>query len=177
MSRPDTSYEAHAARFAELRSGIGADVVEHWSRRYLRPGADVLDLGCGHGFPVGWVLSKHEVRLHAIDASPSLAARYAAMLPSAIVRCEDVRDSALFGRGFDAVVMVGLLFFLEADEQAALLGRVARALKPGGRLLFTAPAQRHGWDDAMTGQRLRSLGWTRYRELLEENRLRFAGGV
>ena len=168
-------YETHADAFMQARSGIGAEVLERWARTYLRPGAEVLDLGCGHGFPVGWVLSKHDVDLYAIDSAPTLLAAYRKLLPRATTRLEDVRDSTLFGRGFDAVVMVGLIFLLSPDEQEALLGKVARALKPGGRLLFTAPTQVHAWDDVLTGQPLRSLGWSRYRALLAENGLRFAG--
>ena len=150
-------------------------MLERWARGYLRPGVDVLDLGCGHGFPVGWVLSKHDVNLFAIDSAPTLVARYQSLMPRARTRVEDVRDSELFGRGFDAVVMIGLIFLLDEDAQVALLGRTARALKPGGRLLFTAPTQVHSWDDVLTGRRLRSLGWTRYRDVLRENGLRFAG--
>jgi cyclopropane fatty-acyl-phospholipid synthase-like methyltransferase len=157
------------------RSGSGADVIERWARTFLRQDQSVLDLGCGHGFPVSWVLSKHEVALFAIDSAPSLLAAYQKTIPRATVWCEDVRRTDLFGRGFDAVVMVGVIFLLEEEEQAVLLARISKALKPGGRLLFTAPAQQHEWTDVLTGQTLRSLGWSRYKQCLNQNGLRFLG--
>jgi cyclopropane fatty-acyl-phospholipid synthase-like methyltransferase len=157
------------------RSGSGADVVERWARTFLRKGQSVLDLGCGHGFPVSWVLSKHEVDLFAIDSAPSLLAAYQKTIPTATVRCADIRTTNFFGRGFDAIVLVGVIFLLEKEEQAALLVRISKALKPGGRLLFTVPAQQHEWTDVLTGQTLRSLGWSHYKRCLMQNGLRFVG--
>ena len=169
MSNP---YEIHAADFIAARSGIGARAVERWARAHLRPGGQVLDLGCGHGFPVSWVLSKHEVEVFGIDASPTLVAEFRRRWPGLTVRCEDVLESDLYGRAFDAVTMIGLVFLFSPADQERLIGRAARALKPGGRLLFTAPAQVHEWDDVLTGQRLRSLGEARYAAILRENGLR-----
>ncbi len=170
-----TPYETHADAFMAARSGAGAKVIEGWARQYLRSGQSVLDLGCGHGFPVSWVLSKHDIDLFAIDNAPSLVAAYEKTIGTATVRCEDILTSDFFGRGFDAVVIVGVIFLLEEADQAALLSRAAKALKPGGRLLFTTPAQRHAWKDVLTGQPLRSLGWSQYRQILTDNDLRFVG--
>ena len=46
------------------------------------------------------------------------------------VSCEAVEDSSFFGRTFDGVIAVGLLFLLSAAEQRDLIRRVAFALNP-----------------------------------------------
>lgn len=62
----------------------------------------------------------------------------------------------------------GLLFLLEPGAQARVIEKVARALKPGGRFLFTAPREPVEWLDGMTGRPSRSLGEDAYRRLLRE---------
>ena len=58
------------------------------------------------------------------------------------------------------------MFLLPADEQRRLLHKVADALVPGGRFLFTSPAQPCEWQDILTGLGSRSLGAAEYGRLL-----------
>lgn len=49
-----------------------------------------------------------------------------------------------------------------------MIEKVARALEPGGRFLFTAPSQPLEWLDAMTGRPSLSLGAPAYERLLRD---------
>jgi cyclopropane fatty-acyl-phospholipid synthase-like methyltransferase len=164
---PSSSYEAVASEFMTLReqSGIGVAAVRAWARS-LEPGASVLDLGCGHGVPVSAALIDGGFDVYGIDSSPSLTAVFRRRFPHAHVACEEIAESNFFGRNFDAVVAVGLMFLLSADVQERLIRRVAQTLNPGGRFLFTSPAEACDWEDILTGQRSLSLGAGVYKNLL-----------
>ena len=62
----------------------------------------------------------------------------------------------------------GLLFLLDPAAQALVIEKVARALEPQGRFLFTAPRQPLEWLDGMTGRRSQSLGEHTYERLLRD---------
>lgn len=49
-----------------------------------------------------------------------------------------------------------------------MIARVAKALRPGGRFLFSAPREACEWQDLLTGRRSVSLGEAGYARLLEE---------
>ncbi len=89
--------------------------------------------------------------------------------------CEPAEESGFFGRTYDGVVAVGLLFLLPPEAQQALIRRVGAALKPGGRFLFTAPVQAAVWADATTGRPSVSLGDDACRRTLTEAGLDVAG--
>ena len=158
-------WEDVAARFIALRSRVGVATVRAWARS-LSPGAAVLDLGCGSGVPISEALLNDGFAVHGVDASPSLVAAFRQRFPRAPVACESAEESELFGRSFDGVVAVGLVFLLPAPTQGRLIGRVASALRPAGRFLFTAPEQECSWVDALTGRPSMSLGAEAYREAL-----------
>jgi SAM-dependent methyltransferase len=160
-------YEAAAAEFIAARSSVGASTVHQWAAT-LRPGAHVLELGCGTGAPVATTLTDAGCVVWGIDASPTLLAEFRRRCPSAPAACEPVETSPFFGRTFDAVVAIGLLFLLPAEVQSAVIRRVADALEPGGRLLFTAPRQAVIWPDALTGRPSIGLGDAAYRHSLSE---------
>lgn len=164
-------WEAVAREFIAARSGVGADVVRSWSRS-LPSGAAVLDLGCGTGVPVSIALAEQGCRLHGIDASPTLVEAWRRRFPHAPVACEAAEASAFFNRQFDGIVAIGLLFLLEPSAQRTVIARVAAALVPDGRFLFTAPVQAAGWNDLLTGRASVSLGRDAYRRLLAEAGLR-----
>lgn len=160
-------YEALAAEFMSHRtkSSIGAETVRGWARA-LPEGAAVLDLGCGHGVPISAALAAEGAAVYGVDASPSMIAAHAERFPDAQVDCRAIEESEFFGRTFDGVVAWGLMFLLTPASQARLIAKVAAALVPGGRFLFTSPRQPCEWLDSVTGRTSVSLGADEYRRLL-----------
>ena len=169
-------WEAIAESFIRdaRRSTVGVSTIRTWAESVVsdRTGRAVLDLGCGPGTPRSEVLFDAGLHVFAIDASPTLAAAYRQHFPGAWVACESVDESHFFDRTFDAVLCWGLVFLLPVEEQRSLIHRVSRALKPGGRFLFTAPAAKCTWADISTGQPSQSLGTEEYRKALEGAGLR-----
>jgi SAM-dependent methyltransferase len=96
----------------------------------IRPGERVLDVGASDGrfgrrLPEGVVYE-------TLDTDPAVRANYRspADLPAA---------------AFDAVACFETIEHLSLDEAHALLGAVARALRPGGRLYVSTPNIHHPW--------------------------------
>lgn len=168
----DTSngYDAIADTFVAARSDVGLDLVTLWAAS-LPKGASIVDVGAGHGLPLTRALVEVELDVFAIEASQTLAAALRCNLPGVKIACEPAETSAFFHRTFDAAIAVGLIFLMEEVTQAELLRRIAGALRPGGRLLFSAPHQTCAWTDLLTGQSSRSLGHAAYQRLLSANAL------
>jgi SAM-dependent methyltransferase len=129
-------------------------------------GAAVIDLGCGPGFPITEVLVAEGFSVFGVDAAPTFVEAFRRNLPNTPVACEAVQDSMFFDRTFDGVLAWGLIFLLSIEDQRRLIQRMAGQLIPGGRLLFTSPAEPIVWNDAMTGLESRSLGADEYRRHL-----------
>lgn len=170
MSDRSNGYEGIAAEFMAVRSrapstAIGAKEVCAWARTFPR-GATVIDLGCGSGLPLTRILVGEGLKVYGLDASPTLVEAFRHNLPNVPVACGSVEDSTFFNRTFDGVLAWGLIFLLLPEAQRALLQRIGGILRPGGRLLFTSPAEPVVWNDVMTGQESRSLGAAEYRRLL-----------
>jgi SAM-dependent methyltransferase len=126
----------------------------------------VIELGCGPGIPITEVLVGEGLNVFGVDAAPSFVEAFRRNLPNTPVVCEAVQDSRFFDRSFDAVLAWGLMFLLGAEDQHRLIEKIAGILVPGGRLLFTSPAEPVVWNDAMTGLESRSLGAEEYRKQL-----------
>ena len=158
---PSNGYEAAAARFMAARSRIGVDQVRAWARA-LPAHATVLDIGCGYGVPVTEALLAEGCRVFAVDASPSMVSAFHGRFPDVPIVCEAAEASSFFGRTYDGIVAWGLMFLLARNAQHHVIASMARALASGGTFLFTAPAQRCTWRDALTGQLSTSLGSRAY---------------
>lgn len=166
-SDPASGWDAIADRFAALRSEVGSDVVRRWARQ-LPPGAEIVDVGCGTGWPIARVLADAGLAVSGIDPSPTLLAAFCETLPGAPAACEPVQTSSFFDRRFDGAVAIGVLFLLSETDQRSAMARIAAALRPGGRLLFSAPRVACHWRDTLTGRMSLSLGEGGYRALLAE---------
>jgi SAM-dependent methyltransferase len=153
---------------------IGVTEVRKWAKT-LPHGSSVIDLGCGPGLPITSVLIEEGLEAFGVDAAPSFVAAFQQNLPGTPVVCESVLESSFFDRKFDAVLSIGLMFLLKAEEQRRLIQRCADALLPGGHLLFTAPVEQHIWTDVMTGLESTSLGAEEYRGQLAAVGLAVAG--
>jgi len=165
-------YEAISEEFLARRGNsrtrsiaIGVEEVRK-SAKTLPRGSSVIDLGCGPGFPITVVLVEEGLQVFGVDAAPSFVAAFQRNLPGTPVVCESVLESRCFDRTFDAVLSIGMMFLLKAEEQHRWIRRFAEILAPGGRLLFTSSAKPAVWNDVMTGVESVSLGAEEYKKLL-----------
>jgi SAM-dependent methyltransferase len=100
----------------------------------LRDGADVLELGCGRGVPVGRELAKRH-RLTGVDISAAQVELARHHVPEASFIHADYTELDVAASSLDAVVAILTLTHVPRDEHAALLERIAEWLRNGGFLL------------------------------------------
>jgi SAM-dependent methyltransferase len=169
MQRMDAAhfYEMQALKYLDARdrSRVGIEIVQSWARS-LPSGSTVVEIACGGGYPITQVLVDAGLAVWAIDTSPTLLRQFRLRFPLIPTQCASALDSDYFGRTFEAVISIGLVFLLHEDEQLAFLHRVSKILKPGGRFLFTAPVETGTWQDVTTGLECWSLGRIAYTRAL-----------
>ena len=108
----------------------------------LAAGARILDLGCGCGIPVSRELAER-YQVTGVDISPLQIERARRLVPGARFVCADMAEVEVAPGSFDAAVAFYSLINLPLSEQASVIGRVARWLEPGGRLL--AVVGKYAW--------------------------------
>jgi SAM-dependent methyltransferase len=160
-------YIAGRGTRALVGDSIGAATVRAWAQAFP-PGATLLDLGSGPGEPSTRILREAGLATYAVDASSTMVAAFRERFPGVPIEHNTVEASAFFDRTFDGVLAWGLLFLLQPVTQALVIEKVARALNPGGRFLFTAPKEPLEWEDAMTGRQSQSLGAQTYERLMRD---------
>jgi len=113
------------ALLVALTSGLAADEA-------------ALDLGCGAGVPVTrWLAERLAVT--GVDLSTRQLALAREAVPGATFVQADMGAVDFPPASFAAVVSLYAIIHLPREEQPALLARIARWLKPGGRFLATWP--------------------------------------
>jgi SAM-dependent methyltransferase len=118
-----------------------ADRFNRWvlSRFERHLGEDVLEVGCGLGnFTVLMAARGH--RVTGIDIDPAYvetARKRLAGFAGVYVACGDA-TAADWSERFDTVVALDVVEHIEDD--CAFLARLARVLKPGGKLVVKVPA-------------------------------------
>ena len=110
-----------------------SDWVVRWTP-LLPPGAQVLDLACGHGRHVHWLVgAAHHVT--AVDRDPALLAPLAGLAHTLVADLE-ADPWPLPGRQFDAVLVTNYLW-------RPLFPALKAAVTPGGLLIYETFAQAH----------------------------------
>lgn len=100
----------------------------------LRPGASVLDLGCGAGIPTAAYLSE-EFAVTGVDISAGQVDAARRNVPAARFIHADMATVELPEASFDAVLALYSLSHLPRDEHGPALARIARWLRPNGLLV------------------------------------------
>jgi ubiquinone/menaquinone biosynthesis C-methylase UbiE len=102
--------------------------------------ADVLDLGCGCGVPVSASLAAAGHRVTGVDFSEVQISRARTLVPAATFIQADATAVSFPDDSFDAVVCLYMLIHLPLADQPTVIARIARWLRPGGKLLVTTGA-------------------------------------
>ncbi len=109
----------------------GADVIGLLD---VRPGAKVLDLGCGNGTLTA-ELAARGFEVTGMDASASMLELARSTHPELCFVQGDATSFSL-PQPVDAVFSNAVLHWIDADRQPDALAHVAAALRPGGQFVF-----------------------------------------
>ena len=124
-------------------------------RGRIRPGARVLDAGCGGGRNLVYLL-REGFDVHAVDEDPQaivyvreMAAALAPGLQPEQIRLDAVERMSFPDDWFDVVISNAVLHFARDDKQFdAMVHEMWRVLKPGG-MLFARLASSIGMTEPM----------------------------
>ncbi|MFJ4466689.1 class I SAM-dependent methyltransferase [Streptomyces sp. NPDC089424] len=155
--RAATVFDAIGAAYEQAFAGSAAHRASlEWLLGRLEPGSRVLDVGSGTGRPTAQVLADAGHDVLGVDVSPVMVELAARQVPDASFRCADIREISLPDASFDAVCVYFSLLQLSRAEQSALLGRLVRAVRPGGHLvLATVPLDVEDVEAVFMGQPVR----------------------
>jgi SAM-dependent methyltransferase len=141
-------YQEHGDRFEALAAPFGQAMLDTVR---VEPGERVLDVGCGYGSttieaaervaPTGRVVG---VDISAAMLQPAHQRVLAAGLDNVELLEADAQVHPFDAASFDAVISrFGTMFF---EDPEAGFGNLARALRPGGRLVFVC------WQDPLKSE-------------------------
>jgi cyclopropane fatty-acyl-phospholipid synthase-like methyltransferase len=141
----------------------------------LKPGSQILDIGCGNGIPIARALLSAGHQVVGLDSSSEMLVRFRANCPEATALYARVDQNPLPACAFDAAVAWGIIFHLTPEQQKQAIANISQALKQGAPFLFTA-----GDEDGFEGKPgvmnevtflYYSYSTENYRRLLEEQSL------
>lgn len=132
-------YRTHGTDWNRLRRA--APVREQaWLDRFaalVTPAGDILDLGCGGGYPIATDMAERGFGVTGIDTAPALLALARTRLPAHHWIEADMRRLEVAG-SFAGILAWDSFFHLSADDQRAMFTVFSRHAQPGTALMFNS---------------------------------------
>lgn len=138
MDNEGRKYDLIASGFANMRNEFNTEkkyidlFVQH-----LKPKAQVLDIGCGSGFPIASYLIEQGLQVTGIDGSQELLKIAKTNCPSLNCIYGDIRTVELDEK-YDGIIEWWCLFHIPKSDHAKMITRFSHWLKKDGILEFTS---------------------------------------
>ena len=164
-------YHRHAEYWDRVR---GRDLLEKPCLdkflAQMRPGASILDIGCGSGEPISRYLIEKGCHVTGVDSSPNLIGMCKSRFPNQDWIAADMRTLAL-SRPFDGILAWDSFFHLSPEDQRKMFSIFMSHAKPGTTLMFTSGSSHGEAIGEFQGEALYhgSLDSSEYRLLLSNN--------
>lgn len=165
-------YDQIASGFAEMRDSFATEqkyldsFIQH-----LPSKGNVLDLGCGSGYPIASYLIDKGFEVTGIDGSEKLLEIAKVKCPAMKQIHSDVRTVSITEK-FDGIIEWWCLFHLPKPDHEKMFSLFASWLKRGGILEFTSgDSEYEATDSVMLNQELSfySLDPSLYEKYLKQN--------
>lgn len=153
-----------------LRSSFSEKKYMDWASSHLQYNSQILDLGCGSGYPIADYFIKNKMQVTGVDGAQAMIEIAQKDYPLAQWKVADMRTLNL-QKKFDAIISWDSFFHLNFEEQAQMFPIFKNHLNVHGLLIFTSGPQRGEAIGDMNGHALyhSSLDENEYRELLLQN--------
>jgi len=113
----------------------------------LGPGQRVLDLGCGTGLIAEYLSDCSDAHVTGLDYVPDAIRQACERTGAKVDRLDfvvgDINALALPPAAFDVIVSIDTIYF--SDDYSTTIAALAKALRPGGRLVFLYSHGREPW--------------------------------
>ena len=129
-----STYDALADQWERRSASGGPDLRSSWARkleRFARAGERIIELGCGTGVPVGWMLSSRYDYV-GVDASAEMLNRARNAMPTTTLLHTDMADVQFTPRSVGAVIAFSSIPHVPRDQHATLFSSIAAWLRPQG---------------------------------------------
>lgn len=167
------SYNRIATQWAEFRDiSFVSQLIIDFSE-ILKPGAKVLDIGCGTGKPVAEFLAEKGHFVTGIDISEKMIEiANNDKIRNADFQCTDFFEFET-SETFDGILAWDSFFHFPKNKQEMIYPKVAKMLNPGGYLLFTHGDIDDEHNSPMMGEEFyySAIPKEKITELLSENHL------
>ncbi len=164
-------YQRHADHWDRVR---GRDLFEKgWLDRFsacLRPGASILDIGCGSAEPISRYFIEKGYKVSGIDSSSALIGMCKSRFPDQEWIVSDMRTLSL-DRRFEGILAWDSFFHLCPEDQRQMFPVFRSHAESKAALMFTSGPSHGEAIGTFQGEQLYhgSLDETEYRSLLNEN--------
>lgn len=149
----DKVYNGLADKYFESRGMFPiSDILEMFRLNVNLISGRLLDLGCGTGHPVCEHFLSHKWSVTGVDISSRMLEIAKTSLPSGHFIQQSMDEVDMGEEVFDAVSAIYSLFHLPIVKQSVVFANVHRALKPGGKFLFTYAGKDYTGSETFEGE-------------------------
>lgn len=146
-------YDQFADTYLESRGLFPIqDVLEFFRLNLNMINGRLLDLGCGTGDPVCKFFIDKGWSVIGVDFSQKMIQIANKNIPEAIFKKDNMANFDMGTNTFNAITAVYSLFHLKTEAQSKVFRNSYRALKPGGKLLFTYATKDYTGKDEFAGE-------------------------